>query len=360
VTARNLTEQPSGMLRCVECAATSKDGIGWGAYLVGDEAAEDEEVGGYCPACAARRSAGREPSKAHMPLSTLRLFLLAVSVFALAGSLAGQRVQAGSVIGVEGKPATGLIAFSAGPHPHEDVYVVSPDGSGLRRLTDDPGADFDPSWSPDGRRIAYRHEGGGGDASAEIYVMNANGSQKHNLTRRPGQDHSPAWSPDGRRIAFASVRGGPMPRIWVMNADGSKQRRVTRVSGEYPAWSADGRKIAFDGNTFGATGWDIWVVNADGFQPRPLIASRADEQGAAWSPNGRTIAYGSNRGAPPGYKRIWLADANGSGQHPTHKTSWRPPGLVKERERAGLHGWSNFRGAPRRVPPEVHPRSGSR
>jgi TolB protein len=266
-----------------------------------------------------------------MPLTIPRSFVLGVSAFALAGLVGGFPGQgrAREVIGLEGqrstvspqaavagrRSATGRIAFSAGPHPHEDVYVVNADGSGLRRLTDDPGADFDPSWSRDGRRIAYRHEGAGGDSTAEIYVMNANGSHRRNLTRRPGQDHSPAWSPDGRRIAFASVRGGPMPSIWVMNADGSKQRRVSRVSGEYPAWSPDGRKLAFDRNTFGPTGWDIWVVNADGSHPTPLIASRADEQGPAWSPDGNTIAYGSGRGAPPNYTRIWLAKANGSGQH---------------------------------------------
>jgi TolB protein len=266
-----------------------------------------------------------------MPLAIRRSFVLAVSAVALAGVVVGPAGQglAGEVVRLEGKrstvflqgavdvrrSATGRIAVSVGPHPHEDVYVVNADGSGLRRLTNDPGADFDPSWSPDGRRIAYRHEGGGGDSAAEIEVMNANGSQKRNLTTRSGQDHSPAWSPDGRRIAFASVRGGPLPSIWVMNADGSKQRRVSRLSGEYPAWSPDGRKIAFDRNTFGPTGWDIWVVNADGSHPRPLIASRADEQGAAWSPDGKAIAYGSGRGAPPNYKRIWLANANGSGQH---------------------------------------------
>jgi Tol biopolymer transport system component len=244
-----------------------------------------------------------------IPLIIPRSLALAVSAFALAGLVVGPARQS------QARDVIGRIAFSAGPHPHEDVYVVNADGSGLTRLTDDPDADFDPSWSPDGQRIAYRHEGVGGDSSAEIYVMNANGSQKRNLTRRPGQDHSPVWSPDGRRIAFASVRGGPMPSIWVMNADGSKQRRLSRVSGEYPAWSPDGKKIAFDRLTFGPTGWDIWVVNADGSHQRPLIASRADEQGAAWSPDGKTIAYGSGRGAPPNYKRIWLANANGSGQH---------------------------------------------
>jgi Tol biopolymer transport system component len=100
-----------------------------------------------------------------------------------------------------------------------------------------------------------------------------------------------------------------------MSADGSRQRPVSRVSGEYPAWSPDGRRLAFDRNAFGPTGWDIWVVNSDGSHPMPLIASGADEQGAAWSPDGKTIAYGSSRGAPPRYKRIWLANADGSDQH---------------------------------------------
>ena len=130
-------------------------------------------------------------------------------------------------------------------------------------MTDDPVADFDPSWSPDGRRIAYRHED---QKSGQIYVMNADGSQQRNLTRRRGLDYSPAWSPDGRRIAFGSVRAGK-------------------------------------------------ATNADGSGARPLIASGATEQGPAWSTNGRTIAYQSDRGAPGNYDRIWLARSDGSRQH---------------------------------------------
>src|SRR5919204_6727901 len=79
------------------------------------------------------------------------------------------------------KAPTGRIAFSMG-NQNRDVYAVNADGSGLVRLTDDPAADFDPSWSPDGRRIAYRHED---EQSGQIYVMDADGSRQRSLTRRP-------------------------------------------------------------------------------------------------------------------------------------------------------------------------------
>lgn len=129
-------------------------------------------------------------------------------------------------------PASGRIAFSAGTHPRTDIYVVNTDGSGLTRLTSDSAAEFDPSWSPDGTRIAFRYQPGG-DETAEIYVMNADGSGRQNLTRDAAMDYSPAWSPDGTRIAFASTRGGQLPTVWVMNQDGSNARRVGNVDGEY-------------------------------------------------------------------------------------------------------------------------------
>jgi Tol biopolymer transport system component len=125
----------------------------------------------------------------------------------------------------------GRIAFSAGSEGIEDIYVVNPDGTGLTRLTRQPGWDFDPSWSPGCSRIAFRSER---DGQSEIYVMNADGSQQTNLTKHPGEDLSPAWSPDGTSIAFASYRASGSS-IRLMDDDGSNQRRLGGVDGEYPA-----------------------------------------------------------------------------------------------------------------------------
>ncbi len=190
------------------------------------------------------------------------------------------------------------LAFSGTHNNNTDIYVLDadatlkkPDQATAIRLTTNPAVDFDPTWSPDGTRIAFRSQRDGND---EIYIMNANGTCQTNLTRDPRDDWSPAWSPDGKRIAYAHFfAGNSFTDIVVINGDGSGFQRLTNASGEYPVWSPDGTQIAFasarDGN------YEIYVMNADGTNQTRLTNDPAYDMSPAWSPDGKRIAFDTQR-----------------------------------------------------------------
>ena len=120
-------------------------------------------------------------------------------------------------------------------HQQEAIYLTKANGTGLKKLIDGGGT---PTWSPDGTRIAYSsirdHNGRTCfeecTPSGEIYVANADGSNQKRLTTSKADDRSPTWSPDGRSIAFSSDRSDPQRHdyeIYVMHADGSGLHRIT-------------------------------------------------------------------------------------------------------------------------------------
>jgi len=218
----------------------------------------------------------------------------------------------------------GRIAYTHGG----DVWVASADGSHPRRLTHRRGPEFDPSWSPDGRRIAYRDSRRGINRNDEIYVMDADGHNARNLTQTPYNEWSPSWSPAGGLIAFYSGE------LFAMRPEGGRARQLTDVEGEYPAWSPDGRRIAFMSAPPDARGgdpdYDVVVVDADGSHARRLTDWPGEDGWPAWSPDGRRIAFTSTHGAE-GRFRVWVMAADGSGKRLLARGSfpvWSPDGAA--------------------------------
>ena len=193
---------------------------------------------------------------------------------------------------------SGRIVFTSDRDDDAEIYVMNADGSGLTRLTNDPAWDDSAVWSPDGSRIAFRSDR---DGNEELYVMTApeHGGVTHEtaplrLTHTPANERWPSWSPDGKHLAFRSDRDGNA-EIYVMNADGSGQTRLTDdpAADELPAWSPDGGRIAFvsdrDGNA------EIYVMNVDGSDPINLTKHPASDSWPAWSPDGSRILFASDR-----------------------------------------------------------------
>lgn len=200
-----------------------------------------------------------------------------------------------------------------------EIFVMNADGSGVTRVTNRPDtSSYFPTWSPDGQRIAFQStafgSGSGNIVAVDIYAINLDGSNQVRLTNDPGDDLGPKWSPDGSRIAFSSSRDGD-EEIYVMNADGSNPRRLTHNPGldQQPDWSPDATRIAFtsdrDANP-DVDGRDIYVMNAaDGLGLLRLTDDPAGDYGPAWSPDGARIAFGSVRN---GFG-LFVMHADGSG-----------------------------------------------
>jgi Tol biopolymer transport system component len=233
---------------------------------------------------------------------------LLLGVVAVAASGAGSAI----VIGNDApswSPDGRQIAFTSFRHGNGEIYVMRADGSAKRRLTTNTAHDDHPEWSPDGTRIAFASTR---DGNYEIYVMNADGSSPQRLTNDPQSDYAPTWSPDAQRIAWRTNRDGN-GEIYSMRADGTEVRRLTvnAAADESPDWSSDGR-IAFSSNRGGGT-FQIWAVDAEGADLTRLSNGGQNKTEPSWSPDARRIVYVSDGVLPLGNTEIYVSNVDGTG-----------------------------------------------
>jgi len=258
----------------------------------------------------------------------------------------------------EPTPGGRIVFRSNADHRTGEIYSVRPDGTDLKRITEDGGVvSAEPSWSRDGHLIVWY---GGLGGRADIYLASADGSLPHALNLG-GNAVSPDISPDGRRIAFVEVSGESLhvlelpdgravflcgPASWpdwspdgkqllvthwgsgrvgelhVVDAATAERRKLT-VRGEdgicqQAQWSPDGQRIAYASNKDGTL--DIWVMDAEGGSRRNLTGSwdTSDEAAPTWSPDGSRIAFDSDK---EGSHDIWVMKADGSARRRVTQSS---------------------------------------
>jgi Tol biopolymer transport system component len=216
-----------------------------------------------------------------------------------------------------------------------DIFTANEDGSGLKRITDNPKYDAEPIISADGSRIVFGSQRNG---DFDIYIMNADGSDVRRLTDKVGYDGGPWFSPDGNQIVWRAwypktekervqwrecmekdyILSFPLD-IWVMNADGSGKRRLTEngATNWAPSWHPDGKRIIFSSNmddwqenlkTFGHN-FELYLINVDGTGLERITYNNVFDSFPMFSHDGKKLVFAANRNpAKPRATDIFIAD----------------------------------------------------
>src|SRR6266850_302071 len=165
-------------------------------------------------------------------------------------------------------------------------------------------------------RIAFTRQAPYDGGVGQIVLANADGSGLVALTSTRGwgsNNAQPTWSPDGDRIAFESTRRGDTD-LWSVAPDASNLKELTFSVGfdGDPSWNPSGTKIAFETSPNGKL--DIWTMNADGSGQQQLTDSPALDAIPSYSPDGKHIVFESDRGAK-GNRDVYVSDLQGTDQH---------------------------------------------
>ncbi len=243
----------------------------------------------------------------------------------LAGFSVGGTPAAAALPGLNGRiacdgergsaPGPAASGFPGFVTPRNEVYTMNPDGSDFKLLTDNKVADIDPSFSPDGAKLAF--SSARSSSFVAVFTMNADGADPKRLVFVQGPSFGTSWSPDGANIAFQDGSSSSF-EVSRVGSDGTGLRRLTggsSVDGG-PTWSPDGSAIAFTSNRDGTfVNFQIFTMSAEEGETRNLRQLtrtgplNAFSFGANWSPDGARLAFLSGR---DGNAEIYSMKADGS------------------------------------------------
>ena len=201
-----------------------------------------------------------------------------------------------------------VIVFRDSHTGQSEIYVMNDDGSNVRQLTNTPVSEYNPSWSPEGKYILFRRNLGPtveqpNAQQLDIFIMDADGSNEKRLTSHPKNDGVPTWSPDGRHLAFSSSRGG-WREIYIIELSTGDIRQLTEnvdndAFSSRPSWSPDGRHIVHEQVITGG-GRHIYITDVAGKNTRPFLKGPQphligdtviSKYAPRWSPDGKYVMY---------------------------------------------------------------------